>query len=81
MDWAQVTRSYAYNFVQAGGKIHVNFPATKFQRATEGSEYPVLIFNDKGKVSTTFSIPIHIVIFTTHTTNAHLIKLKSLYYF
>lgn len=51
VDYAQVTKSYASNFVQSGGKIHTNYTVIKFQRATEGSEYPVLIFNNRGKVS------------------------------
>jgi len=51
VDWAQVTRSYGWNFVKSGGKIHTNFNVIRFQRAAEGSEYPVLIFSNEGKVS------------------------------
>lgn len=52
VDFAQVTRSYASDFLATGGKIHTNFLVSKFQMATEGSEYPVLIFDNKGTVST-----------------------------
>ncbi|XP_021944142.1 L-2-hydroxyglutarate dehydrogenase, mitochondrial isoform X5 [Folsomia candida] len=64
VDYTQVTRSYANDFIESGGKIHTNFPVTKFQISSQsssnqranvpnskqsGNDYPVLVFNNKGK--------------------------------
>lgn len=50
VDWSLVTRSYGENFLKLGGKVHTNFPVVKFQQATDENEYPVLVFDDQGKV-------------------------------
>lgn len=51
VDWGQVTKSYGENFQKLDGKIHPNFPVVKFQNSVENKDYPVMIFNDQGKVS------------------------------
>lgn len=50
VDWGRVTQSYGENFQKLGGSIHLNFPVAKFQNSTENADYPVVIYNDKGKV-------------------------------
>lgn len=66
VDFVKVTKSYASNFEHSGGRIHTNFCVIKFKIATEETEYPVLIFNKDGKVSSAgfnFLVPFHFSLF------------------
>jgi len=50
VDWAVVTQSYVSNFEKSKGDVFLNFEVVKFKLANEDCDYPVMVFDSKGKV-------------------------------
>jgi 2-hydroxyglutarate dehydrogenase len=46
VDWGEVTRSYARNFQDVGGDIHLNYCVEEF-RTTSDADYPVDVVGAK----------------------------------